>query len=815
MNSSIICSTWNGIQALLDKKVFNAQGQAKLTQEEWLSTYAAVKRCCTNQANGMMLYTKAKAYLAAYLTKNSKEFLSIGQRAIGVDGIELITAIWTKYHSGIEVLDHMLAPLNKTFVAATSAMAEKSNGVSKVKAVEGMFTIYNLGISLWTNRFFPKVEPGVYKFIISNINTYFRNLDSQIGAEETETMKSHITGAIALYGLAKNDTKGAQDATNVFYKTFYVKKYLADLEEFYLVRAKEALSRSPAFLDYVHNVWQFERNEKETVSRTFLSPEWMAEVDRRLYQVFVWDKLDFFISEFRSALNDGRKDDVRTCLTVIADNDLVTESTMRRVYDAYGAFIQETGHALIRALGEAADSQKFIDTVLDFYAKNNEFISESLALSANKFKAVRDQSFTAVMNKNEVCPSGSTKAAEYLSRYIDVAVRSISANGGGKGKKKGGSNKKGTPAAAAGADFNEERATKRLLASIELIMFVDDKDAFLMFYKRALSKRLLQGASRSLELEGSVEGLMEALCGTSYSMGIKNLLKDYAQCTACTAKFCASAEWRSLGSAVVPRISLLTTPYWALPHEPTDFRPPPEIAALERAFETFYKSENSFRRVAWDYQFAKGELTTNYLQTRHTITCPAYQLGVLLFFNRHAEGGTLERIRDETRLTTQILECSLFPLTQLRIVTHNEKTGVYTLNKSFVGKKPKIALFLVSPSRKQTKDKAAAEGAGEGAEGDSAAAAVAAAAREKEKEDMENMLKKQRTFSAQAAVIRVLKKEKTLTYDDLFGEATTELAVHFKLSQQIFERAIDGLIDQDLLAFKKDADSGKKTYSYK
>lgn len=813
MNSSVVCSTWNGIQTLLNKKVFRGAGQVKLTQEEWMSTYVAVKRCCTNQANSMELYAKARTYLTAYLAKNSKEFLSTDRQAISVDEIKLITKIWTKYHDGLEVLDHMLAPLNKTFVAATSALTEKSSGTCKVKAVEGMLTIYNLGISLWTNRFFPKVEPHVYNFIITEINMYFRNLNLRKNIEETETMKSYITGAIGLYGLAKNDSQNAQDTTNIFYKTFYVKKYLADLEEYYLTRAKEALSGGSAFLDYIHKVNQFERNEKEVVSRNFLNPEWNDEVEMRLYQVFVCDKLDFFIREFRAALEDGRKEDIATCLGIIADNKLVTESTMRCVYNAYETFIQEKGHALIKTLGETADSQKFVETVVDFYTKNNEFIEESLNLFTNKFKGVRDRSFTIVMNKNEMCPAGTTKAAELLARYIDTMVRSISANGGNKGKKKG--DRKGTPAAA--ADFNEERARKKLLTSVELIRFIDDKDVFLLFYKRFLSKRLIQGASSSLELERAIESLMEELCGTNYSIGINNMIKDYTECTAYTAKFRESEEWRKLGSAIVPHISLITTSYWAFPHEPTDFRPPPEIAALEEAFEAFYKKEKSFRRITWDYQFAKGELTTNYLQTKYTITCPAYQLGVLLFFNRHEEGGTLEKIRDETKLTTQILECSLFPLTQLRIINQNEKTGVYTLNRSFVGKKPKIALFLVSPSRKQTKDKTA-EDAGNG-EGDkassSASASAAAGGSEKEREDMENMLKKQRTFSAQAAVARVLKREKTLSYDDLFNAATKELAVHFKLSQQIFERAVDGLIDQDFLEFKKDAYSGKKTYSYK
>lgn len=788
MNSSTVTSVWNGIQTILNTKIFNKAGHVKITQEEWASTYTAVRKCCANQANRMELYTRVKAYLTAYLTAKSKMLSSLGKHDLSADEVALIIEAWKKYHDGIKTLDHLLAPLNKTLVASASAIVGKSAGMCKGETIRGIFTIYDLGVFIWTNRFFPRIEPLVYDFIINTINTYFRKLDSPKSGAEVDLMKSRVSGAITLYGF----TDDGENKTNIFYKTFYVKKYLADLEEFYLIRAKEALSESKDFLDYIHKINQFETNEIDEVSHNFLKSEWRGDVTKCLYNAFVNDKLGFFIHEFNDALIDSRFDDIATCIRVIADNNVVSRATLDRLYDTYDKYIQEMGLGMIKSLGETADSQLFIDTVLDFYINNEEIIKRSLTLFENKFITVRDRAFKIIVNKNDLCPTGSVKPAEFLSRYIDTIIRV------GSSKKNG---SKGTPASSSSSSGNDTEH-KRLFAAVDFLRYIDDKDAFLGFYKRALSKRLIQKASNSIELERTIEGMMEKICGTSYSMGIKNIINDYEERNKCSAAFRESEEWRKLGSAIVPQITLITGAYWALPHEPSHFRPPPEILAMEEAFGAFYSKDNKFRRITWDYQFAKGELTTNYLPKTYTITCPAYQLGVLTFFNKYAEGGTIEKICDETKITIQILECSLFPLTQLHIINHDEKTGLYTLNKGFVGKKQKIALFLVSPTKKQS--------GGSGSSNNNSGITETGGNNEGDKTDLEVMLRKQRTISAQAAVVRVMKREKKLLYDELFDAATKELAIHFKLSQQVFEKALDALIDQEFLVYKKDT----KTYHY-
>lgn len=831
MNSPVVNSVWNGVQALLNTKVFNKTGQVKITQEEWTSTYMAVSKCCTNQINKQELYARVRTYLTSYLSRSSKAFSSIGRQGLNASEIAQITGIWEKYHNGIETLNHLLGPLNKTLATRASSLIKISTKICKGDTIENTHTIYNLGISLWTSKFLPRVEPLVYRFIIDNINTHFRSIKSPKGGEtELEEIKLRISGAIALYGLTKGNSS-KDDSVDIFYDSFYVKKYLADLDDFYSARAEEALSESKTFIDYVHKVNMYESIEKDVVSKNFLRPEWEGEVESCLYQAFVNDNLDFLIKEFRASLDEGKLEDISMCLRIIADNTVVSQNTLRMLYETYDNHLQEKGLALIKALGESADSQPFIETITSFYMRNEEVIKKSLSLFENKFSAVRDKAFTAFVNKNELCPTGSTKAAEFLARYIDVTIRNMASSSGSKTKNA----KKGTPATATGASSSSSTedkaiAQKKLFASVEMLKFIDDKDAFLLLYKRAISKRLIQGASSSIELEVSIEKRMEEICGTNYSLCIKNIIKDYEERNKYSVAFCNSEEWRSLGSKIVPQLTLITSSYWGLPHEPTDFRPPAEILAMEEAFRSFYTKENKFRRITWDYQFAKGELSTNYLPTSYTITCPAYQLGVLTFFNKYAEGGTMEKIRDETTLTTQILECSLFPLTQLRILTHDEKTGMYTLNKGFVGKKSKIALFLVSPSRKQGNGSIAVasasatdEGKSNNVGGGGKAKAVAAQTTGTGggggggagKEDLELMLKKQRNLSTQAAVIRVIKREKVLPYDELFNRTIKELAIHFKLSQQVFERALDVLIDQEFLELKKDATSGKKMYVYK
>ena len=848
-------SVWTKLQNLLQTKVFNKEGgHTEITKEEWASTYAAVCKCCGNQAKGRELYARAKRYLTEYLAEISKQFSSLSGRGLSAEEVKQVTNAWRTYQKGLETLDHLLAPLNRSFVSTAIALSSKNPKACKSDAlVSSMYSVYEFGAHLWTNKFFLKVEPLVYRFVLEAINTHFRAPGLSTGEieqeqeQEQEQLRPLITGAIALYGQGgdktkEQDTSTATVASSMFYKTFYAKKYLTDLEAFYSAQARRVITEEKTFLDYVRRVGSLEDRERTAVSSHFLGSQWASDVDARMYRVFVDERVYLFVDEFRLALDEDRLADAEVCLGVTMGNGLATTLTMRHLYETYRDCVCKRGLAAIDAAatgatgsgggsgGSGGDPKVFVEVVTEVYKHSNNVIETALKARKHDFSVMRDKAFQVFVNRNSICPAGSTKPAEFLARYIDLAIRGVS-----EATKKQQKKATGASTTTTTTTTTDEAAQKQVAESVKLLRYINDKDAFMLFYKRYTSKRLIQGASASIALERTAADEMEALCGTSYTSGLRHMLTDYTERNTAAAGFRDSKEWRDAGGSsttavatIVPHISVLASAYWALPHEPSDFRAPPEIAAVERAFEAFYTKANSFKRLRWHYQFAKGELTTNYLaNTAYTIVCPAYQLGVLLFFNRHKDGGTKEQMQEETALTTQILDCSLFPLTQLRILTHNEKTGVYTLNSGFVGKKQRIALFLMAPNANTGKQQNGKPRSGtvvgdnsnnnnnnnnnsnsnDGGGDDNDEGTPS-------RDEVEGMLKKQRVLEAQAAVARVMKREKGLEYNSLFNATSKELATRFKLQQQTFDRALDMLIEQEFVEQTKDAATGKKVYKY-
>jgi len=99
------------------------------------------------------------------------------------------------------------------------------------------------------------------------------------------------------------------------------------------------------------------------------------------------------------------------------------------------------------------------------------------------FSGALDKAFTVIINYKLV-PNQPPKSPEYLSKYCDNLLKKSS-----KG-------------------MCEAEIDQKLLMSITIFKYVDDKDVFQRFYQRHLAKRLIHQQSQSMDGE---EGMINKL----------------------------------------------------------------------------------------------------------------------------------------------------------------------------------------------------------------------------------------------------------------------------------------------------------------
>lgn len=99
------------------------------------------------------------------------------------------------------------------------------------------------------------------------------------------------------------------------------------------------------------------------------------------------------------------------------------------------------------------------------------------------FSGALDKAFTVIINYKFV-KNQPSKSPEYLSKYCDNLLKKSS-----KG-------------------MSESEIDHKLLLSITIFKYVDDKDVFQRFYQRHLAKRLIHQQSQSMDGE---EGMINKL----------------------------------------------------------------------------------------------------------------------------------------------------------------------------------------------------------------------------------------------------------------------------------------------------------------
>ncbi|KAI0757463.1 Cullin-4B [Daedaleopsis nitida] len=357
------------------------------------------------------------------------------------------------------------------------------------------------------------------------------------------------------------------------------------------------------------------------------------------------------------------------------------------------------------------------------------------------------------------------KPAEMIAKHMDKALRR-----GQKGKQ----------------DTVFEQELDRVL---ELYVFTDDMDVFRTFYQRALAKRLLLGRSASDDFEKSVLKKLQRDYDPEFGMG-DLMFKDLDVSRSLMEEFLKHAAQRGDASRVQKmNVMVLQRSNWPFAARKTDVDLPVWMADDLKKYMDFYRTKHQAHKLDWDHALGTANLKVQFSSGEKELSVSLYQAVVLMLFNESDEISYGD-IKQQTRLDDAELERTLqsLALGKKQVLKKSTKSrDVKKTDKFRFAADFQDERYLIHINSIQVKETA------------------------EETKRTQTSIEQDRKHALDAAIVRVMKGKKELTYEQLKTATIEAVKRHFVPEVAMIKKRIEGLVEQDYL--RRD-DDDKNKYFY-
>lgn len=434
--------------------------------------------------------------------------------------------------------------------------------------------------------------------------------------------------------------------------------------------------------------------------------------------------------------------------------------------------------------GSHSGKPDFIQSLLALHDRYMHLVSDCFGSHAVFIKAMKE-AFERFVNERV----GDSSTAQLFANYCDSLL-----NTGGSGAK-----------------MSESDVETQLEKLVKLFTYLSEKDIFQEFCRKQLAKRLLLDRSHSDDAERFLITKLKQSCGAHFTSKLEGMIVDInmskethqlqftqwnLQRTGASAED-ASAQSMS-GAAVVDgvdfNVRVLTTGHWPTYSEEVIILPP-QLAACEARFKEYYDIKTAQRVLRWYHSLGKGSLETSLFVGKKPykkieLHVSTHHLCILILFNTTDQlsyGQILEAVQSKTtdregnavESGEDLIKASLVSLMSKKypLMTKEPKgrefnlSDVFRLNLKFVS--PKRRLNIPMPTAKIS---------------------------EQEREAAHETVVEDRRHAIEAAIVRVMKQNKTLEHQRLIMEVSKLCNPVFKPEPRAIKNRVEELINRDYLA---------------
>ncbi|UXI20421.1 synapsin [Sarcoptes scabiei] len=472
------------------------------------------------------------------------------------------------------------------------------------------------------------------------------------------------------------------------------------------------------------------------------------------------------------------------------------ENGLKTIITAVSSHLRQEGKSLVTDDGNKEDPISFINALLDLKERYDVFLKCSFN-NDKEFLKMIGKDFEYFLNLNP-------KSPEYLSLFIDDKLK--------KGVK----------------GMSDQEIENILDKTMVLFRYIQDKDIFERYYKQHLAKRLLLNKSSSDDLEKNLISKLKAECGCQFTLKLEGMFKDISLSNSLNEEFKNHILSRNLHlNGVDLTVRVLTTGFWPTQSNNSKCNIPMAPRLAFETFLNFYLDKHNGRKLTLQSQLGcvdlnaefytsvkrtpniDSQIKTNIDNTvsssapnmnlshgnvanatepqyiikprKHILNVSTYQMAVLMLFNSRRKM-TYEDIKNETDIPdkdlTRALQSLAIGKSSQRVLLKTPKNKEiepnheFEVNEAFTSKFYRVKIHSVlikgetEPERRETRSK----------------------------------IDEDRKHEIEAAIVRIMKARKKLSFVNLVTEVTEQLKSRFIPDPQFIKKRIEGLIDRDYLA---------------
>eukprot|EP01129_Flabellula_baltica_P016889 TRINITY_DN9194_c0_g1_i1.p1 TRINITY_DN9194_c0_g1~~TRINITY_DN9194_c0_g1_i1.p1 ORF type:complete len:738 (+),score=157.28 TRINITY_DN9194_c0_g1_i1:25-2238(+) len=611
-------------------------------------------------------------------------------------------------------------------------------------------------IFLFLNIYSKQDETEVYEIYQLGVVIWNENIFKKVGEKFIRSILSLIEksrdGEKVDISLIKSSIRCLADSKEPDGSSLYT-KYFSDLlitetRYYYESEALEYISNGniSLYLKYIE-----ESLQDEETRVTYLPEETNTPLIIACRSVLISDQLDTFEDNFLIFLNENKYEDVNRIYKY-----LLTVGDIQNISELFKVWVQGRGDTELNGISpnEYDNPQVYSDALLRVYELSHAFIKKSF----NKdklFSGCLDTGMKRFVNQNPVTMAAktSTKSAELLAKYTNIILSKDS-------------------------KLSEKKTERKLNGIILMFKLLEDKDVFQTFYRNLLGRRLLYKSSKSESLEAFMISKLQPLSSADYYSKVSRMLQDI------DSSRILESEFKEHGSDKYDykfSVEILTFVYWPIKEPKHNFLLPPELLPCLSSFENFFTEKYPLKKLMWVWEFSKAEIrSVNAFKEKYFIQGTMFQASIMLAFNQQ-DILSWDDLSNITDLPPKILQNVLTFLVKSKILHVSPKNSTkigtknkFKINAGYQQKKKKLNLSLVEERRPD-------------AEADF---------------DTKRSTLQNRNLYIQAALIRVIKKNNEMAYNDLISQTVEVLKDQFKPSIPVIKKNIDDLIAKDYMKRK-------------
>eukprot|EP00930_Biecheleria_cincta_P062765 TRINITY_DN4820_c0_g1_i1.p1 TRINITY_DN4820_c0_g1~~TRINITY_DN4820_c0_g1_i1.p1 ORF type:complete len:762 (+),score=158.73 TRINITY_DN4820_c0_g1_i1:55-2340(+) len=423
--------------------------------------------------------------------------------------------------------------------------------------------------------------------------------------------------------------------------------------------------------------------------------------------------------------------------------------------DVMEPYIEERCTSIVEDQQLIDNPSEYVEKVLDLKKEIDDMVSTHCFDGDTLFQKGRNQGLETVLNKD-------TRCAKYLALFCDLQLKK-----GLKGR-------------------SEDEVQQLVNQVVGLFAHLKDKDIFLDFYKRALSKRLLNKLSLSNDAEETFIAKLKVECGQQAIQKLVSMFADMSLSDQLQEEYGKCSHGGSPGG-VSHDVRVLQTNAWPEKADETNVVPCAEMLSCMQAFESFYQAKHTGRKLRWMYNMGSVEIRCLGLARPHVLVVSSYQALVLMLFNK-SKDITMQEICEATKIDKEECRRQVLSMTVSRhkVLLH-DSTGkdlkdetTLKANEAFTNEKIKVPVSLIKKEERAGETSAAPEAPME------------------------------RKHVIDAAIVRIMKSRNRLEHNALLEEVFRQCTL-FKPQPAQIKSQIEHLINREFL--RRDAEK-RNIYIY-